>query len=669
MKGEILLKQLCAICTVLFCIVVTGCRDDVKNIYKGEPEEPEEVPNDFDFSTGKEVQITISYDKINGYQVPFEMYTEIPVYLDESKDYVKKTGIKSFFYGKTDENGKANATVEIAAFVNDVYLYSEGLGVPRLMHASITGNTISAFKEIEVTPLSGVRSVNARSGDYTEWEKFSSIKLFTPSLNAISTTITDAEKKSIDNTAIVGGGKFSDGSNYLRSHITLQEDSEVKIYFVSHGTNERNNALAYYLYENGSEVPTTVNEKLQLAFPMTNGISNGEGYELRYPKEESGTVFPKGTSIGFALLIDAGNENPNNVKTSDLHILYSNYGSDSEYSFNSYNFPNGILHNRPHMVSFLLNKNDDKARIALCFEDQPFDPIHSSNKGDFRDDIFIIELNPKTAAPDLPSPSPSEPDLPQYSQAIGQYGVLGFEDCWPEKGDYDLNDVVIAYERTIYKKNDVYVAALDEMFTFLNNGATYTNGFGYQLGTLDRKNISSLVVTSDYNCEGQGLDEDFDETVIMLFDNAKNVTKGTTFKIRTIFNDNITQSQLLLNPFIVVKGGKYGPEGDYMSSNRVEVHLPTPKGNSRLKRYLPTKKVNGDLWHEEDDCSEPDQNIYYIRSGHYPFAINMVDVKADEFVIPEEKKAVDVTYPNFIKWVEDHNSSNPTGEYDSWYIK
>lgn len=663
MKGEILLKQLCAVCTVLFCIVVTGCRDDVKNIYKGEPEEPEEVPNDFDFSTGKEVQITISYDKINGYQVPFEMYTEIPVYLDESKDYVKKTGIKSFFYGKTDENGKANATVEIAAFVNDVYLYSEGLGVPRLMHASITGSTISAFKEIEVTPLSGVRSVNARSGDYTKWEKFSSIKLFTPSLNAISTTITDAEKKSIDNTAIIGGGKFSDGSNYLRSHITLQEDSEVKIYFVSHGTNERNNALAYYLYENGSEVPTTVNEKLQLAFPMTNGISNGEGYELRYPKQESGTVFPKGTSIGFALLIDAGNENPNNVKTSDLHILYSNYGSDSEYSFNSYNFPNGILHNRPHMVSFLLNKNDDKARIALCFEDQPFDPIHSSNKGDFRDDIFIIELNPKTAAPD-DLPEPSKPELPEYGDTnTKQYGVLGFEDCWPDAGDYDLNDVVVAYERTFYMNNMMYAVALDEKFTFLYDGATYTNGFGYQLGDLSRsKEIKSVTVTSDYKCEGQGLDEDLDETVIMLFDNAKKVTKGMTFNVRTIFNEKILINRPLLNPFIVVKGGKYASEGDYMSKNRIEVHLPTPNNKGTI--YFPTKKVNTELWYEEDDLSQPNQNIYYIRSGNYPFAINMLGVTADQFVIPAETKAVDETYPKFKNWVESSGKNDK-----DWYIK
>lgn len=664
MKGKILLKQLCAVCTVLFCIVATGCRDDVKNIYKGEPEEPEEVPNDFDFSTSKEVQITISYDKINGYQVPFEMYTEIPVYLDESKDYVKKTGIKSFFYGKTDENGKANATVEIAAFVNDVYLYSEGLGVPRLMHASITGNAISTFKEIEVTPLSGVRSVNARSGDYTKWEKFSSIKLFTPSLNAISTTITDAEKKSIDNTAIVGGGKFSDGSNYLRSHITLQEDSEVKIYFVSHGTNERNNALAYYLYENSSEVPTTVNEKLQLAFTMTNGMSEGAGYELKYPKEEGGTVFPKGTSIGFALLIDAGNTNPNNVKTNDLHILYSNYGSFAEFSFNSYNFSNGVLHNRPHMVSFLLNKNDGKARIALCFEDQPFDPIHSSNKGDFRDDIFIIELNPKTAAPD-DLPEPSQPELPEYSDAIKQWGVVGFEDCWPEKGDYDLNDVVVAYERTFYRKNDVSVLALDETFTFLNNGATYNNGFGYQLGTLSKSgDISSVVVTSDYKCTGQGLDEDLDNTVIMLFDNAKNVTKGTTFNVRTIFNKTFSTSQLLFNPFIVVKGGKYGVEGDYMSNSRIEVHLPTPKGTNKVKYYVPTKKVNGELWCEEDDLSQPDHNIYYVRTGNYPFAINMLNVTADQFIITDEKKAVDETYPKFKNWVDSSGAKDK-----DWYVK
>ncbi len=31
------------------------------------------------------------------------------------------------------------------------------------------------------------------------------------------------------------------------------------------------------------------------------------------------------------------------------------------------------------------------------------------------------------------------------------FGTLTYEDKWPEEGDYDMNDVMIDYESTIYK--------------------------------------------------------------------------------------------------------------------------------------------------------------------------------------------------------------------------
>lgn len=675
MKGKILLKQLCAVCTVLFCIVATGCRDDVKNIYKGEPEEPEEVPNDFDFSTRTSVDLKIKYDVPQGYKVAFEAYTENPISLNDAKDYVKDESVLPFLTGTTNENGEFSFSVRLASSVKEIYVYSSYAGVPMIMKGVITGNvaTVSSETSSDITYSSRVAS-RASSQYYYNWFKkdFKSLALGTWNNSGIPYYIVADEHYTPSDrfNEVVTATRLEKDNTVMHYQCTsidvtnAPQGANIFVNFISHRNSTRKNALAYYTYT-GDNNPSQsyINSNLIIAFPNTLAMETekriGDAVQLKY-KDESGnlvTTFPNGSHIGFVLLIDAFSENMTNKNCNAIYSLntlnsYSIKGAPGEQD--------AIKSSRPGMVAY---KADDK--YVLAFEDQPWDEnVDRKCLADFADDIFTIAADPITAIPT--PPDGQEPEIPESTPMVVESGILAFEDNWPDTGDYDLNDVIISYIRTYYY-NDVYrTVALKEKYQFINNGATYSNAFGYVIDdNVSIEDIKSINIQSDYTCAGQGLDKDLTTATIMLFDNGKNLKggmNGTTFTVTTIFNEPVLLGSGKwgsYNPFIVVNG--------MLEDGRKEIHLP---------KHAPTPKGNNNLWKTGDDLSDPSEKLYYVREGNYPFAIDLAgdkiqDPPLPDFInnLPEEKKAVDVTYPNFIKWVEDHNSSNPTGEYDSWYIK
>ena len=71
-------------------------------------------------------------------------------------------------------------------------------------------------------------------------------------------------------------------------------------------------------------------------------------------------------------------------------------------------------------------------------------------------------------------------------------GILAFEDNWPSKGDYDLNDVVVKYNSVLSFNTKNEVLSTKDTFTVLWSGASYSNSFIYQLNT-DKSNVESSL--------------------------------------------------------------------------------------------------------------------------------------------------------------------------------
>lgn len=645
--------------TASVCVTHTSCVKDPNN---GQGQQEIETFNEFDFSTKKQVEFTLQYNVQPGYQVYFEMYAKSPLTLDKFKSYVKDSTLTPFLAGKSNGNGKITFKGELPATVDEIYSYSTAIGVPVLMKATVSdAGVVSNFTAVEVTSIEtrSTRATDDGASGTNSWTTYS-IKLDKPTLPAVSRDITLEDKNLID-LSFPENQNYDLVKSYYQPSIKLNSEATVKIYSVKHAANSnRTNALAYFTFMGDVKNvrPADVNPNMKLVFPeLTKTLpAEGAGYQLLYNGE---TTFPANSNIGFALLPDI---TPGNIATDNIHLFYScfNNGIWNSYSYPATGNGNGLFRaNVPHMVLSLLRVDaDGHAIIAIAFEDQPFSLNNGTNKGNFRDDIFIIEVDPATSLPDLPTHPTEKPD---YDQEFKSAGIISFEDCWPHVGDYDMNDVVVSYERSLLYSNTKGLVGIKEIFTFLNNGAQFSNGFGYQFNGASKSNISKCTVESSYQCNGQGLDQTApeNEAIIMLFDNGKNVPKGTVFTVNT----QLTEGTLILNinPFIVVE--KSGGANDMLMKDRMEVHLPTLPGSNIMTRFLPTSKSGSNHFGTFADKSVVKNKVYYVRSGNYPFALEINwDLSKygsfSQFMIPKETKSIDLSYPDFTKWVDSNGKTN-----------
>ena len=244
-------------------------------------------------------------------------------------------------------------------------------------------------------------------------------------------------------------------------------------------------------------------------------------------------------------------------------------------------------------------------------------------------------------------------------------GSLVFEDSWPSKGDYDMNDVVVDYQfKNITNAHNQLVETF-ATFTLKASGASYNNGFGFQLATNDIPSSAMQVTGSSIKesylmLNSNGTEQGQNKSTMIVFDNAYdvlqypgsglgfNTTPGApyvtpyTITLHIIYTPyTYTEQQLDIahfNPFIIV--------------NKVrgkEVHLLD---------YAPTALVNPAFFGTGDDKSVPAQGKYYKTANNLPWALNMYN----GFNYPNEKAEITKAYLHFIDWVLSNGTS-----YTDWY--
>lgn len=667
------------ICMAFVSVLTVSCLE--KDVYQG-PDgdgETDDSANLFGFLTKKSVKINLDYQK--DYQIPFGIYYSNPLNANGSKN----KSIKPFISGETDINGKMTITFdELPAGTKELYVYSPTAFVTPLMKAQVEGDIVNFIDEetAVVTAFSTTRADASANGTYyTDWKpckctyqnplgdwesdgypsSYINKGLGSIDISKYQLKSTPKFERVITNT--LDDDNKSYGMYLTHQYIDISEKANVFINFVAHNAAGKKNSLAYYTLSPSEKEPSTAPTDLAIAFPnlAASGLKKGDVIQLKYydkSNDQWTDEFPAGSRIGFVLLVDAF-ENAEINET--VNLMYSSK------RYNAYNIKksadgdgdSSIGADRPQMLSFMADDN-----LVLSFEDMPWHEkrtIGQDAHADFKDDIFTITANPVEALPDTPSGiDPEVEEKPDMT--VNSVGILAFEDNWPKAGDYDLNDVVFAYERTYNIKfagGDMTLISIDEVYTFMNDGATFKNGFGYVMGGNVKRDDVEVTVASDKKCAGQGLDPDLEKATVMLVDNTKGLGAGTTFKVHTrMKNSNYSYMDFSFNPynpFIVSLG--YG-KGNYLDANRIEVHLP--------KNFAPTPKADASKFGTESDKSLVDgSKFYYIRSGNYPFALEIVGAygttEIPNFRIPEENKPIDATYPKFNDWVK-----NPSANADWW---
>lgn len=237
-----------------------------------------------------------------------------------------------------------------------------------------------------------------------------------------------------------------------------------------------------------------------------------------------------------------------------------------------------------------------------------------------------------------------------YYPTASTFTNIAFEDLWPNTGDFDFNDMVIAYNMQKVLNADEEVVDVIFKVNVRAVGGSFDNGFGIQLNDINPSAVSTVtgheLSKSIVTLSANKTEANQDKAVIICFDSPEPTLqratgsffntiqangRGTsdTLSIKVSFSTPQAESALepdKINPFIFTNGRR-----------GYEVHL----GN-----FAPTSLANTSLFGTGQDDSDPQNGRYYKTDNNLPWAISITET----FSYPEEKAPVNVAYKFFNQW-------------------
>ena len=642
-------------CTMVIVVGISSCVDSDKDLYQ---EAPGAEINTSNFSTIQKVQVEIDYSNSES-RVPFSIYDGNPLIEGENTTILKEN-VQALDGAWTDEQGKFTATVELPAYVSNVYIVSTSPFARQAIPGKIVNGVLKVSDTDEqLTTRASYRestrfdrnrfnnlgwntnlgSFDDRSGviDYAYKGNDPKLTLSKSEMNELRTTVSK-----VLNTLGSCPEEYR-----TQADLYVEEDETAVVLTALRGWTCWNSSLGYYYYRYDQAPASLKDVKVYAVFPNTQmiwnngslqaspqGIKEGTAVQLKYfddPEYPKGKNFPKGYYIGFILACNAWNT----------------YFT----GFNSYTLTEGFYASSTKGFSTKVNSGidvrtamfkDKNSNIAIAFEDFMDDQ-------NFTDVVFSLKANPE-----ITNVPPVDEDL---NTTIEKTGVYAFEDEWPKAGDYDMNDVLVQY--TYQKVFNIFNEILSESFTFknlYNKSTVLTNGLGFILSNEGNAQSIEYFIRKENEKDftvASGADKFTREsTAIILTDNVK-TNPNAEYKVTFKYGDkNSNKKQETSIDAFIYRPSKEG--------NRLEVHCPMKK---------PTSKVDTSLFGQYEDCSKPNEGIYYVSNQEniYPFAFYLSNANANDIAElknfdKNEKKSISEIYPKFIDWAK-------YGTNADWYKK
>ena len=289
-----------------------------------------------------------------------------------------------------------------------------------------------------------------------------------------------------------------------KTNIRFAQDGEVWVTFLSEGAGYRN-SVGYFTYDPAS--PPTSAAQVQEKMIFVNA-------SMPAPLDNAGTYqntvylgrFTAGQAIGFVIVSDG---------FSSTGRLYNGtrIGGVKDNASPSWIFYTlrGLNPERPGpqnlnvhtiMLKDVSDASEGYQRVVIGFED-----INRETGGDhdFNDVVLAVHVTPRraiqnldtlatlVAATDLDSdgdgvkdaldefPNDATRAFSRYYPGADTWGTLAFEDQWPQRGDYDMNDVVMRYRTREIMNAQRQVVALDIDYQLQARGGLADSGFGVHL--------------------------------------------------------------------------------------------------------------------------------------------------------------------------------------------
>ena len=685
---------------LILAVFMAGCVDKSKYEMSINPGDsmPGEVANSFDFSTVQKVNLNVDYSAFKTYgPVFFSVYTENPfIEVEDAPDDQWNENVKPIYEDYTGENGKFNAVVELPAYAQHLYIATGNFFTGMmLLEADVKNGAASVVAENQqvVAARGGTRAEGdgvstadlsklnlttvGKNKIYNDWKNWLGTwnsasgrpdYLLTKTTNNSNLWISDEEMEGLYaavGTAFVSGSAMND--EYISyPDLLLTQDSEVTFTLLG-GSTCWKSSLGYYYYtdDNKPTKPSDIN--IIMLFPNTQdgqwaryALKNGETYNgigvergdvvqlMYYPNianndnKDATTVFPKGTRIGFILKTQAWAMQGNN---------YSIRCKNNKYYNNKYNTwcatTDGLSYCSPigNQGTFL-NPNGDSRGAKFSYKTKNGDNYTIISFEDAMDDQdfddLIFALKPVGVFAPLPEIA---------NKKSSTTGVYAFEDLWPNKGDYDLNDAIVnaKHEKEFNDKGKI----IKETFylTTYQNYVELTNGLALTLNTKKEPSSIAMKKVASGSTEAEEVSFTKDGNVYYLTEDF-NGELGTTYILELTYTNPLESSADLasIQPFI------YRSEGN----QNWEVHIPME---------APTTKMNTSYFGKGDDRSNPADGSYFVRQGNYPFGFYLknADISAfEETILKRENESISIDkfFPGFLDWSISGGTTN-----QDWYLR
>ena len=625
-------------CTMVIVVGISSCVDSDKDLYQ---EAPGVEINTSNFSTIQKVQVEIDCSNSES-RVPFSIYDGNPL-IEGENTIILKENVQALDGAWTDEQGKFTATVELPAYVSNVYIVSTS----PFARQAIPGKIVNGVLKVSDTDEQFTTRASYRESTRFDRNRFNNLGWNTNlgsfddrsgvidyayKGNDPKLTLSKSEMNELRTTVSKVLNTLGSCPEEYRTQADLyvEEDETAVVLTALRGWTCWNSSLGYYYYRYDQAPASLKDVKVYAVFPNTQmtwnngslqaspqGIKEGTAVQLKYfddPEYPKGKNFPKGYYIGFILACNAWNT----------------YFT----GFNSYTLTEGFYASSTKGFSTKVNSGidvrtamfkDKNSNIAIAFEDFMDDQ-------NFTDVVFSLKANPE-----ITNVPPVDEDL---NTTIEKTGVYAFEDEWPKAGDYDMNDVLVQY--TYQKVFNIFNEILSESFIFktlYNKSTVFTNGLGFILSNEGNAQSTEYFIRKENEKDftvASGADKFTRESnAIILTDNVK-TNPNAEYKVTFKYGDkNSNKKQETSIDAFIYRPSKEG--------NRLEVHCPMKK---------PTSKVDTSLFGQYEDCSKPNEGIYYVSNQEniYPFAFYLSNANANDIAElknfdKNEKKSISEIYP------------------------
>ena len=252
----------------------------------------------------------------------------------------------------------------------------------------------------------------------------------------------------------------------------------------------------------------------------------------------------------------------------------------------------------------------------------------------------------------------NDPDVAfvSYFPAEGTWGTIAFEDLWPEKGDYDVNDLVMDFRICTYSNASNLVTKLKIDYNVRASGSTYVLGCAFQLDQVLASQVQSVTgqtlgSSNFFTTASNGAEADVNLAVIPLFNSQRDLLSYSGFlntdtniayintpdyAVTVKFLEGLSQSKFSvskINFFITA------------NSRGREIHLP---GYTYTTKFL-TSLTNGASLY-------PGDVFKFIDGMMWGLMIPQT------FNYPVERAAIYNAYTHFAEWATSGGTS-----FADWY--